>query len=91
MAVDAMRHNIKICPTIQCKFLLILKMGVPLSVPTGCNVLNSAYPFSGYDLLIYLPICGSKQNCGIVLVLKKTNKNIVAGWNFWLVFMNDRT
>ena len=57
MAVFAMRHNIKIYPTIQCKFLLILKMGVPVSVPTGCNVLKSAYPFSVLwftDILAYL-------------------------------------
>ena len=130
MAVVAMRHNIKIYPTIQCKFLLILKMvgwlcwgltsqstifqscrdgaiaswvinhyfrgvkclaqghntaevgleprtsrswvrhsttepprspilkmGIPVSVPTGCNVLKSAYPFSVLwftDILAYL-------------------------------------
>ena len=57
MAVVAMRHNIKIYPTIQCKFLLILKMAVLVSVPTGCNVLKSAYPFSVLwfnDILAYL-------------------------------------
>ena len=57
MAVFDMRHNIKIYPTIQCKFLLIWKMGVPVSVPTGCNVSKSACPFSVLwftDILAYL-------------------------------------
>ena len=34
MAVVSVRHNIKIYPTIQCKFLLILKMWVPILIGT---------------------------------------------------------
>ena len=57
MAMVTMCHNVKIYPTIQCKFLLTLKMGLTVSVPTGCNVLNLAYPFSILwftDILAYL-------------------------------------
>ena len=25
----------------------------------------------------------------LLMVLKKTDKNIMAGWNVWLVYMND--
>ena len=32
MTVVAMDHNVKTYPTIQCKFLLILKMGVPVFI-----------------------------------------------------------
>ena len=34
MVLVAMRHNIKIYPIIQCKFLLTLKMGVPVLIGT---------------------------------------------------------
>ena len=34
MTVVAMHDNIKIYPTIQCKFLLTLKMGVPILIGT---------------------------------------------------------
>ena len=32
MAVDALGHNVKAYPTTQCKFLLILKTGVPVFI-----------------------------------------------------------
>ena len=48
MIVVAMGQNVKTYPTTQCKFLLILKMVVPVfmysSVPPGCNVLNNSWP-----------------------------------------------
>ena len=34
MALVAMRHNIKIYSITQCKFLLTLKMGVPILIGT---------------------------------------------------------
>ena len=43
MTLVAMDQNVKTYPTTQCKFLLILKMGVPLE----CNILNNAKRFSG--------------------------------------------
>ena len=38
MAAVALGENVKTYSIIQCKFLLILKMGS--SVPPGCNLLN---------------------------------------------------
>ena len=47
MAVVSMHHNIKIFPTIQCKFLLILKMEDPVLIGIcWMQLLNSAYPLS---------------------------------------------
>ena len=40
-----------------------------------------------YGLMTWFPTYGTKQNCEIAL--KKTDENIVAGWNIWLVYMNN--
>ena len=77
MAAVAMRDNIKIYPNIQCKFLLILKMGEPEI--TGTYWMQCIYfglPFSMIWLTDILT-CGSKYNFRLIMVLKKMNKNIV--------------
>ena len=91
MALVAMRHNIKIYPTIQWKFLLTLKTGVPILIATywmPCIEFGLSF-FS--DMVCWHGCISVEPNriVRLLMVLKKTDKNIVAGWNFWLVYMNN--
>ena len=87
MSLVAVRHNIKIYPTIQYKFLLTLEMGVPILIGTywmqciefGLSFLSDMVAFS----------VEPNKIVRLLMVLKITDKNIVAGWNFWLVYMNN--
>ena len=91
MALVAMRHNIKIYPTIQWKFLLTLKTGVPILIGTywmPCIEFGLSF-FS--DMVCWHGCISVEPNriVRLLMVLKKTDKNIVAGWNFLLVYMNN--
>ena len=91
MALVAMRHNIKIYPTIQWKFLLTLKTGVPILIATywmSCIEFGLSF-FS--DMVCWHGCISVEPNriIRLLMVLKKTDKNIVAGWNFLLVYMNN--
>ena len=72
------KKNVKTYPTTQCKFLLILKIGVLYSsVPTGCNVLNYAKRFID---MIYIRLSGyANRFVRLFMALKKNDKNAVAG------------
>ena len=90
-ALVAMRHNIKIYPTIQWKFLLTLKTGEPILISTywmPCIEFGLSF-FS--DMVCWHGCISVEPNriVRLLMVLKKTDKNIVAGWNFLLVYMNN--
>ena len=91
MVLVVMCHNIKINPIIQCKFLLTLKMGVSLLIGTYWMQCIE-FCLSFFSDMFCWHVCLSVEPNRIVrllMVLKKTDKNIVAGWNFWLVYMNN--
>ena len=91
MALVAMRHNIKNYPTIQWKFLFTLKTGVPILVPSYWMPCIE-FCLSFFSDMVCWHGCISVEPNRIVrlfMVLKKTDKNIVAGWNCFLVYMNN--
>ena len=85
MALVAMRHNIKMYPTIQHKFLLTLKMGVPILIGTyWMQYIEFGLSFSVIwfaDMVAYLWNLSVEPNriVRLLMVLKKTDKHIVAG------------
>ena len=75
MTVVAFGQNVEIYPTTQCKFLLILKMGVSVFISASWMQLNYGKPFGG---LVYwhIRLCGNANIIvRLLMALKKTDKN----------------
>ena len=81
ITVVAWGQNVKTYPITQYKFLLILKMGVPVfsSVTTGITLLNYAKPFS--DMVYWHIRLSGEANriAGLLMATKENDKNYVAG------------
>ena len=84
MVLVAMRHNIKIYSIVQCKFLLTLKMGVPILIGTYWMQCIE-FGLSFFNGMFVEP----NRIVRLLMVLKKTDKNIVVGWHLWLVYMTN--
>ena len=79
MAAVALGQNVKTYPTTQCKFLLILKMGVHVPVfigaSLGCNAQNYAKPFNGM-LNWHIRLFGDANRIVRLLMASKKIDNI---------------
>ena len=75
MAVVTLGQNVKTYPTTQCKFLLILKMGLPAFIGASCMQFTELWQiFWLSGILTYSPIWNANIIVGLLMALKTMTK-----------------